>query len=530
MLGPRKPLLLWHTIKHLKSIQITNRVQRRFVTVKPLSANEGVNVRPQSGKWAVGVSRAQSILENDTFCFLNETMRLQKASDWNNPNIPKLWLYNLHYHDGLLCAETHDLLKRRYLNRWIAENPFGAGNGWEPYPASLRIINWIKWLLAGNKRVDGMTLSLFQQVHALFRSVEYHLLGNHLFANAKALVFGGLFFDGEHAARWFAKGLEILKQQVPEQFLADGGHFELSTTYHATLSEDLLDLINILRVYGQTDEAERLVPVASKALEWLSVMTRPDGLPPLFNDAAYAISPTLVDLRDYASRLGLPDTSVTLDGLSQLHDSGYFRYTAPQYNIWCDAGQIGPDYIPGHAHCDMMNFELFANGKPIIVDPGISTYEVCEQRLLERATKSHNTVQFAELEQSEIWAAFRVARRAKLVDRQVSAQNVSATMVNYNHVYQHRRKFSYSETSVLIEDEVVAKKAATSTARFHFHPDVRLELNGRKIVADGLELSFRGASSVDLTSYHYAPEFNKTLPAQCIEVVFDGDLETNIML
>lgn len=530
MPGLRRPKLLWHTIKHLKFVQVTNRVHRRYATIKPLPANNRVDIRLQSGNWTGSISRAQSVFENDTYCFLNAPMVLEGPTDWNSPNISKLGLYNLHYHDGLLCAETDELLKRRHLDRWIDENPFGVGNGWEPYPASLRIVNWIKWLQAGSKPVDGMIVSMCQQLHALSKSIEFHLLGNHLFANAKALVFGGLFFDGQQANRWLTMGLKILEQQVPEQFLEDGGHFELSTTYHATLSEDLLDLINILRTYGRSDEANRLIPVASKAIEWLSIMTRPDGLPPLFNDAAYAFSPTLNDLQEYAVRLGLSITTLRPEALNQLPQSGYYRYSAPQYSMWCDAGQIGPDYIPGHAHCDMMNFELFAHGKPMIVDSGISTYEVCERRLLERATKSHNTVQFAELEQSEIWAAFRVARRAKIVDREVSSQSLAATMVNYNRAYQHHRKFSFSETSISIKDGVTAKKAATATARFHFHPNVRLEQNGRKIVADDLTLSFKGASNVDLTSYNYAPEFNKTLPAQCVEVEFNRDLETHITL
>ena len=519
----------FRTAVHLKPIQVLNRLHRAIKTVKPRQFDtEGE--RTQHHEWITPTARHSTLLSDRGVSFLNIEAPWPGKLEWNDPSKTKLWLYNLHYHDGLGCSTTEQEIKDQFICDWIADNAAMMGVGWEPYTLSLRIVNWIKYLLSGVDGPSGMRESLCDQLHALFQQIEYHLLGNHLFANAKALVFGGLYLEGRHAERWLVKGLEILKQQVPEQFLEDGGHFELSTTYHATLSEDLLDLINILRVYGRSDEAERLVPVASKALEWLSAMTRPDGLPPLFNDAAYDTSPALVDLQAYAARLGFPEANVTLEGLRQLNESGYYRYTARQYSIWCDAGQIGPDYIPGHAHCDMMNFELFANGKPIIVDSGISTYEVCEQRLLERATKSHNTVQFAELEQSEIWAAFRVARRAKLVDRQVSAQNLSATMVNYNHAYQHRRKFSYSDTSILIEDEVVAKKAAPSTARFHFHPDVRPELNGRKIVAEGLELFFRGASGVDLKSYHYAPEFNKTLPAQCVEVVFDGDLETNITL
>jgi hypothetical protein len=37
------------------------------------------------------------------------------------------------------------------------------------------------------------------QVRFLRKRLEVHLLGNHLFANAKALVFAGLYFSGDEA-------------------------------------------------------------------------------------------------------------------------------------------------------------------------------------------------------------------------------------------------------------------------------------------------------------------------------------------
>src|SRR5262249_39544867 len=133
--------------------------------------------------------------------------------------------------------------------RWIEENRVGQGNGWEPYPLSLRIVNWIKWALAGNELGVVAVQSLAVQTHYLVRRLEWHLLGNHLFANAKALIFAGVFFRGSEADSWRSKGLNILARQLPEQLLADGGHFELSPLYHSRIQEDLLDLVNLARTY-----------------------------------------------------------------------------------------------------------------------------------------------------------------------------------------------------------------------------------------------------------------------------------------
>ncbi len=46
-----------------------------------------------------------------------------------------------------------------------------------------------------------------------------------------------------------------------------------------------------------------------------------------------------------------------------------------------DIGQIGPSYIPGHAHADTFNFVMHAKGQPLFVDPGTSTYETNALRL-----------------------------------------------------------------------------------------------------------------------------------------------------
>ena len=65
----------------------------------------------------------------------------------------------------------------------IAQNKIGDGNGWEPYPLSLRIVNWIKFLakLEVDADVIKINQSLFLQSRFLFKHLEYHLLGNHLF-------------------------------------------------------------------------------------------------------------------------------------------------------------------------------------------------------------------------------------------------------------------------------------------------------------------------------------------------------------
>ena len=206
------------------------------------------------------------------------------------------------------------------------ENPPAAGNGWEPYPASLRIVNWIAWALAGNDLGPAALQSLAAQVRILGATLEYHLLGNHLLANAKALVFAGCFFSGDEADGWLRTGLDLLDAELAEQILDDGGHFELSPMYHAIILEDVLDLIQLGRIVSGAArrEGQAWRALAARMLAWLDAMTHPDGEIGFFNDAAFGIARTHAELAEYGARLGVAPPARP-SRLRRLAASGYAR-------------------------------------------------------------------------------------------------------------------------------------------------------------------------------------------------------------
>ncbi|MDA7568201.1 heparinase II/III family protein [Emcibacteraceae bacterium] len=521
----KKIILIIRTLTYLKPIQVTNRIIRKISSksINRINFPETRNITKHKIHF---IERSQSILTENKFTFLNHTKELNSAKDWNNPKYPKLWLYNLHYFDGLLNNITDPSFKTNLINRWVDENPVGFGNGWEPYPNSLRIVNWIKWHLSNGELNNILLENLVLQVRYLTKTIEYHLLGNHLFANAKALIFAGIFFKGKEAENWFHKGKGILEKQIPEQFLQDGAHFELSTTYHALLTEDLLDIIQIMRI-AEKPIPESWINIAQKAINWLTGITRPDGMPPLFNDAAYGITPSLEEIISLSKILGINENKEIKPGLNDFRESGYFRYEADDYSFFGDIGQIGPDYIPGHAHCDMLNFELFAHRTPVIVDTGISTYEVGKRRQLERGTKSHNTVQIRDSEQTEIWGAFRVARRAKIITRNIKGQTAIGAYKGYCGSV-HKRAFSFNTDSIIIADEINEENYAT--ARLHFHPSINVIITDKIVTAGPIKIEFSNETNILLKKYYYAPEFNKLIEADLLEISFIGHLKTKFII
>jgi uncharacterized heparinase superfamily protein len=482
-------LTYWHTLRHLKPIQLYGRIRYRLV-------RPGVDLRPAAPlrstnrrAWAKPAARRISLVGAERFCFLNETHNLVDLG-WDDPALEKLWRYNLHYFDDLNAQDALERTKwhRALLSRWVRDNPPGIGTGWEPYPTSLRIVNWIKWALGGNTLPPECVQSLAVQARWLSQRLEIHLLGNHLFANAKALVFAGVFFDGPVAEEWLKKGLSILEREVQEQVLSDGGHFERSPMYHALALEDVLDLINLSCVtpaYFGSALVERLPATVSRMLRWLRVMTHPDGKIALLNDAAFGIAPDYVVLTEYARRLAVPVEEGALGAIEALPDSGYVRLQNARAVVICDVAPVGPDYLPGHAHADTLSFELSLDGQRVLVNGGTSTYEPGPERQRQRGTAAHNTLAVDGQDSSEVWCGFRVARRARPFGVCWGEEDGGLWLRGAHDGYRrlpgcviHHRRWVLHPNGLTIEDRVEGRFRKASLF-LHVHPEVAVREDDR---------------------------------------------------
>ncbi len=469
------------------------------------------------------------MLEPDRFRFLNLEGSCAQAAHWQDPGRSQLWTYNLHYFDDLSAADAG--LRRAWhqhlTERWIAENPPGAGIGWDPYPVSRRMVNWIKWSLAGHSLGPAARQSLAVQARWLVRRIESHLLGNHVFANAKALIHAGLFFDGEEAERWLHRGLSLMQREIAEQVLADGGHFERSTMYHAGFVEDILDTMSIMQVYGHPiDTAWNEIIV--RMMAWLDAMSHPDLGIAFFNDAAFGVSPAPAQLRDYAMRLNVSLEPSRERKLRRLTPSGYISLDLPPFFLVCDVAPIGPDHLPAHAHADTLSFELSFKGRRVFVNSGTSEYGLSAERQRQRGTAAHNTLVLEEENSSEVWAGFRVARRARARLLAVREQDSHFTVVGEHDGYRrlrgrnvHRRTWTLSAQELLIED-IIEGRFRSAKCYFHLHPEIQVqrgpgpELQLTDSRGMRLEMHFEGAASIDVEDSTWHPEFGVALVNRCI--------------
>jgi hypothetical protein len=80
-----------------------------------------------------------------------------------------------------------------------------------------------------------------------------------------------------------------------------------------------------------------------------------------------------------------------------------------------DCGRFGAPHQPAHAHCGALSFEYSWAGQRQVVNRGTMAYGEGAPRRATRGTAFHNTVQFGELEQAELWRGFRMGRRNRPV-------------------------------------------------------------------------------------------------------------------
>lgn len=524
----------FHTLRYLRPVQIAGRIRFKLCRPRP-DERPPPALRELSNPYAPPVLVHASMLAPDRFRLLNLEGSCSDAADWQGQGRAQLWTYNLHYFDDLNAAgaPARRSWHQRLVERWIDENPPGAGIGWDPYPVSRRVVNWIKWSLTGNPLSPKARQNLAVQVRWLSRRIESHLQGNHVFANAKALAHAGLYFDGGEAERWLRRGLTLMQAQIAEQVLPDGGHFERSTMYHAGFVADMLETVDIMRAYGSEVNAAWSETIG-RMMAWLEAMTHPDGGIAFFNDAAFGIAPAARQLREYAERLNIALGPPGCAGIRPLLPSGYVTVDLAPFFLVCDVAPIGPDHLPAHAHADTLSFEMSFKSRRVFVNSGTSEYGLSAERQRQRGTAAHNTLVLDGENSSEVWAGFRVARRARARLLEAGAVDAAFRVVGEHDGYRrlpgrnvHRRSWTLAARELLIEDTVEGP-FGSARCHFHLHPDVHVQRGrGPELrLCDSrgtlLEMRFQGAAMVNVVDSTWHPEFGVALPSRCIVAQLDG--------
>lgn len=422
-------------------------------------------------------------LMQDKVTFLHTSHLFRWDCKWEFEAESPLWNFNLHYFEYLFSlvdayrktgrSEYFDKTKQCICG-WIKNNPMqSGGSGWAAYTIALRLTNWMSYYsdLQQEIRQDEvfcseLVSSMYQQYVFLSKHLEKDLLGNHYFEDLKTLVLCSIFFSDSEMLH---RALKELKAQCREQILPDGMHFERSPMYHKIIFEDVLRVAFALRETGHADSAieSYIQPMLDVAYSLEHGLERL----PLLNDGGSNVAKSLESLCAAASH----HFACKPVFKTRFPDAGYYIFNQGDLRLIVDAGQVGPEYLPGHAHCDAMSFELFKDGKPVLVNCGTYAYQ-CPQRGFFRSTAAHNTVMVNGVEQSHCWSVFRMGERATVYVEKADKDSIWIQMRDQkgHRIY---RTIQLKSNGICVEDHT---RDNVLVSYLHWKGDITLCTDGTK--------------------------------------------------
>lgn len=510
--------LIFRTVAHLKPMQIACQIKKRVL--KPRYKQLACEGETGGCRFAPFVPKPTCHTDG-TFRFLN----LESAfTSWNDTSHGNLWAYNLNYMDWLMQEGMSEEEGCRWIDKFsdnLTHNKIVIGL--DPYATALRCINWIKFLTVHDipasrrKRWDN---SLYSQVRLLEKKLEFHLLGNHLLEDAYALFISSIYFSDK---RMHAKASRLLLKELRTQTLPDGAHYEQSPMYHCILLDRLLDCYNFSSLNeifpGQAAVTDKLRHYCRLMLGHLESIVWNDDTFPLFNDAALGIAPTPASLRAYARRLGIEWTAIPLG------ECGYRKLECGKMELFVDAGNITATEQPGHTHADTLTYDFRINGKPVVADTGISTYDKTPRRLYERGTMAHNTVSVGGRNSSEVWSGFRVGCRAKVRISTDTPHCVEAAHDGFRTPC--RRAFRLDGERLVVADEIDTE----AVSRIHLWHEEKVEsATDSEILTTHARIRIENALRIEIEDAKISTEYNTFLPTKVINIHFKGKTRYTISI
>ncbi|ADU32144.1 alginate lyase family protein [Evansella cellulosilytica] len=562
----KKIRYMYNTLKHMNFAHFYNRIKyevfkrirkrikqinKKTYTIQFKSYHSDYNICSNEND----ILKANNIVKNK-FCFLNiYEHQFVNNVDWkSNPFNYRLWNFNLNYFDYLQDLITAYTTKKdvMYLEKglsliddWITQNiDVYDPNLWDPYVVSKRLINWILYFDFISKYTDfeineKYLRSLHTKLQYLKENPEYYLRANHLIMDGKGLVIGGVFLEDKEAV---SKGLFILRTEYEEQVMRDDFHYERTTSYHVEVLEHYVTVYLVLLRNEYIDEANEIKGKLNGMFVSLYNIIMPNGEIPLLNDSTLDYPIKANDLLESAAilfndpkyikysgstisiynyklfgeqglkvfnglkpYLGFNETNVILK------DSGYYiikdRIKEGDLYLLFDCGDCGPDYNLAHAHADSLNVILTIGNKKFLEDSGTYTYQISSERDYYRSTAAHNTVTIDEKSSSQVWKAFRVAKRAKSKMLTYS-DNETFTIISAEHD---------GYTKVLDKDKIIHNRTVIYFKKHGF------------LIIDNLYGKINERHSVSL-NYYSGENFKKRKQNS---IIFDNsnvELETNYPL
>ncbi len=426
-------------------------------------------------------------------------------------------------------------LIRDHLRSWMNENPPSIGVNWaSSLEVAYRAIAWCWTLRLCQDATDlhGDSVPILAALDAHGRHIERYLStyfspNTHLTGEALGLFYlGTLCPELRSASRWRRKGAAILEAECTRQIRPDGVYFEHASQYHrytteiflhfvllaqatnwpiaphveSALSKLLFVLMQLQRGDGTIalqgdDDGGLLVPLNAESPEYVAgllaagaeAMRSPELLTVPPNSWGYAL--WLTGAEGVQRLRAHPRVAPSTPGVS-LPDGGVFvireGWGVADGHATIDAGAHGALAF-GHSHADALSMELYAAGRPLLIDAGTYSY-VRDERNVFRSTARHNTIELdgegscVPGQQPFRWESVHHAR-GSLQFEQDGIALFQGSHDGYTRLQQpaiHSRSvFHPARGTWIIEDCVRTAGTHSLVSRWHLAPGVQATLMQR---------------------------------------------------
>jgi uncharacterized heparinase superfamily protein len=390
-----------------------------------------------------------------------------------------------------------------------------------------RILNWIyawqAFAAAGADTAPGLDTALLRSIAHQVRHVRENLAPerNHRTLELYALLIAALALpDLDPGGAVLGEAVQQLGRNLETDFRPDGVHIEASTHYHLIALRSFVGARENALRYG-VSLPEGFEDRLRRACNFAVHCRRPDGRTPALSDADQGDYDALLELAGVDT--APPQTSVDFpNGGYHVQRSGWDP--GARFLIF-DCGPLGEG---GHGHYDLLSFEAFAHGRPLVVDPGRFTYseEPPNLRRWFRGTAAHNTVTVDGLDQTPYTrtrpngpvAEGRFLRRTTRPGLDVLEGEAHSPA--YDAV--HRRRIAFVENRHwVIEDDLSAEREHRYDLRFHLAAG-DAEIVGNTVRAPGLVLAILGAESIELETGWISPRYGERHEAPVVSAKAGG--------
>jgi heparan-sulfate lyase len=378
--------------------------------------------------------------------------------------------------------------------------------------------------------------------HVEHISGNYTGVGNHLITQAQAEAYAGILFpEFRKAEVWMQNGMSALNNQIMEQTLEDGFHYEVDLSYHIGAIADFYLTMNLATANGKADRfpatfTERMRRMTGVVLN----LTYPDYTAPNMNDTRTSSLTRSVLRRNFREYFRIFPDNLEMQWMAEegkmgtapgnltaaFPTSGYYVLR----NGWSGAStmmvlQNGPR-AGWHSQPDNGTFEVWVRGRNFFTDSGVYKYSgtgvINAEREWFRSTRVHNTMtlDFADIPDTD------ENRNGKLLKMETLGGGTELLVVenpSYAGLAHRRAVFFVDREFFVIVDEGAGDAAGNVNVNFNMlgvkdvktgeTPGAVLDdasFGAHTVFADGNNMAVRSFGAAPLTFAPFAGRVSET--------------------